>query len=107
MSTLAFPRGELGEKKYLQSIATLARILGWEVHHEFDSRYSSAGWPDLELVRPPRHIRAEVKVHGGHLEPEQERILGLLRQCPGTETYVWWEQDWPDIQRILSRGYEP
>lgn len=100
-----FPRGELGEKKYMQSILTLARILGWETHHVFDSRYSSAGWPDIEMVRPPRHVYAEIKLDGTRLDPEQEKIIGLLRLCPQLEVYVWRPSDWPEVQKILARSY--
>lgn len=91
------------EKSFQARLIQLARLMGWEVYHTYDSRRSAAGWPDLELVRPPRYIRAELKREGGHVEPEQLRVLDLLRRCPGVETYVWTPADWNRILRTLGR----
>jgi hypothetical protein len=99
------------EKSFQARIVEYAHLCGWETHHEFDSRHSSEGWPDLELVRGKRHIRAEVKRAREEPEPHQERILGLLGRVPELEVYVWHEHDcgrpghhaWLDILRTLGR----
>lgn len=105
MTATAFP--PQAEKEFLASILTLAHILGWETHHEHDSRRSSEGWPDLELVRDGRHIRAECKTETGELTKDQSRVLNKLRQCQGLEVYIWRPSDFRTIQQILSRGYVP
>ena len=58
---------------------------------------------DLELVRPPRVIFAEVKVDGGRLTDEQAARIARLRECPGIEVYARWPRDWPDVVRVLAR----
>jgi hypothetical protein len=90
------------EKSFMARVIQYARLTGWEVHHELDSRGSSSGWPDLELVRAERHIRAELKREGERPRPDQERILALLRRT-NTEVYVWDPSDWTRIIRTLGR----
>jgi len=99
----------LRESEFLEDVVRVASLYGWEHHHEHDSRKSSPGWPDLELVRPPRHIRAELKVRerDRQLIGDQKRIMGLLAQVPGLETYVWLPTDLPRIVFILSRHTGP
>lgn len=91
------------EKSFMARVVQYARLCGWEVHHEFDSRRSSDGWPDLQLVRAERYVLAELKREGEKPRPEQERILELLRRVPGLEVYVWSPSSWPEIIRILGR----
>lgn len=112
---LAFPAARLPvrrtrenpEEHFLQKVVSFARLYGWDYHHEHDSRRSTPGWPDLELVRPPRHIRAELKVHESdrELKGEQRRINEVLRQVPGLEVYVWTPRDLDSglITHILAR----
>ena len=61
------------------------------------------GKPDLELVRPPRVIFAELKLEDGRLSREQASRIARLKACPGVEVYTWRPRDWPDIVRILAR----
>jgi hypothetical protein len=64
------------------------------------------GWPDLTLLHPDRRriIFAELKRQEKPLEPDQERVLGMLRQLvgprevggivvPTVEVYVWRPSD--------------
>jgi hypothetical protein len=103
------PPSSLRESEFLEDVLRVARLYGWECHHEHDSRKSSPGWPDLELVRPPRHIRAELKVRerDRQLRGDQKRIMGLLAQVPGLETYCWLPSDLPRIVWILSHHTGP
>jgi hypothetical protein len=93
------------EGDFLLAVVVFAHLYRWETHHEHDSRRSSAGWPDLEMVRPPRHVRAELKRDDEDVEPgsDQDRILAKLRECPSLEVYVWHPRDWPAIVQILTR----
>jgi hypothetical protein len=98
------------EKAFQARITLYATLRRWAWHHEFDSRHSSAGWPDLELVRGERHIRAEVKHGGKEPTPDQERILAALSGVPTLEVYVWHPHDcgrpghqsWNGIVETLS-----
>lgn len=106
----------------------LAVIFGWEhVHfrpamtkHGFRTPGSGSmakGWPDLTLVRPRdrRLIFAELKSDVAKPTPEQDTVLGILRELetggepsilatgrgPQIEVYVWRPRDLDDIARIL------
>ena len=106
---LSYPKTRLevrlmpeSEKSFQARVVQYARLTGWEVHHAFDSRHSSSGWPDLWLVRGQRLVAAELKREGERPRPEQERILGLLRRT-NTEVHVWTPSDWNRILRVLGR----
>jgi hypothetical protein len=91
----------VSEKNFQQQVLQLARLSGWMVYHTFDSRRSTAGFPDLCLVRVPRVIFAELKSAAGKIRPEQKAWLGALKSCPGVEVFVWRPGDWPEIEKTL------
>ncbi len=74
-------RGGVTEKVFQQQVVTLAKWCGWWVHHPFDSRRSSAGWPDLVLLRPPVALFVEVKTDHGRISDEQAAVLRALAAC--------------------------
>ena len=92
------------------------------MYHTRYSLRSTAGFPDLVLVRPPRVVVAELKRQGGKLtegrlrhDPRgyprwidgQEEWLRALAQCPGVETYVWYPADLRDVATVLDTGPTP
>ena len=94
------------EKEWMALIVELAQRLGWEVWHHYDSRRTIWGVPDLELLRPPRHIRAETKREGKSLTAEQYDFLSMLIEC-GEEAYCWWPSDFDEVVRVLGKsGYQ-
>ena len=107
----------LPEKRYQWRIVQYAVLAGWDVWHDsatnapascrscarisLPSRFACPtckrpspvirnppGKPDLELVRPPRVIFAEVKTDSGRLSGEQAARIARLRACPDVEVYV-------------------
>jgi hypothetical protein len=80
--------GKVSEKQTQASIVKLASLFRWQTYHTFDSRRSTAGFPDLLLCRPPRVIAAEVKTERGNLSAAQAKWLALLEEC-GVEVHVW------------------
>lgn len=78
----------------------LATLLGWRIYHTFDSRSSSAGFPDLVLLRE-RLIFAEVKKVGAQPRPDQVKWLDalVLADC---ETYLWTLDDLPEITEVMQ-----
>src|SRR5689334_7845732 len=85
---LTFPRARLprrtvaaqqlppeSEDKFQTKVLELARIYHWKTYHTYDSQRSTAGFPDLVLVRPPRLIFAELKSAGGNLTVAQKEWL--------------------------------
>lgn len=105
----------MSEKTLQEAVLHLARLLGYEAFHVYDSRRSACGFPDCCLVRgaggvggavagqPPRLIFAELKVGRNQLTPAQVRWLARLGAIAGVETFVWREREWQngEIERIL------
>lgn len=91
---------EAGFQVYVE---TLARLHGWRVWHDRDSRRNDRGLPDLLLVRGQRLVYAELKRQRGRLRPEQREWLADLAAVGGNvEAYLWRPSDRADIERILA-----
>ena len=80
---------QLTEDAWQAIVISQAKARGWRVYHTFDSRRSTAGYPDLTLVRPPRVLFVELKTAAGRLTPAQLDWIGDLRHCHGVEAHVW------------------
>ena len=107
---------DLSEAAFLRQVIDLANVRGWRSAHFHDSRRqvtrrgrtffigdaAAAGFPDLNLVRAPRVVYAELKSRTGRLSLAQERWLEELRGCPGVEVYVWRPADFHEIERALA-----
>jgi len=89
------------EKAAQATIVDLATLLGWLSYHTFDSRSSSAGFPDLVFVRDRRILFVEVKKVGEKPRPDQGKWLDALVSAD-CETYVWTIDDLPEITEILQ-----
>ena len=98
--------GTLTEKAFQAQVVALARTLGWQVYHPFDSRRSTPGFPDLTLVRDRRLVFAELKTERGRVTAAQRGWLdalgGVAAAADCVEVYLWRPSDWDDIERILS-----
>lgn len=88
------------ERHWQRQVVQYAELMGFRVYHTFDSRRSSAGFPDLVLVRRPRVIFAELKSRRGKLTDDQRAWLLALGGC-SVERYIWRPADWRDVERIL------
>lgn len=96
----------ISERQLQDAIVDLAGWLGFHVYHTHDSRHSTAGYPDLTLVKPGRFIMVELKRETGRLSAAQQVWLDELAAA-GVETYVWRPSAWRDgtVERVL-RGQE-
>lgn len=113
----------ISERDFQDTVIEMARILGFLVHHNQDSRRSEPGIPDLLIVSltgRPRLIFAELKATGGKLTngryaPKSGRWLrgqrgwlSALERCVSefspVEVYLWFPQDMDTIERILRDG---
>lgn len=81
------------EKELQQAVVDLARLLGWRVYHTYDSRRSTAGFPDLTLVRGSRLVFVELKAEKGRASIAQLTWLRDL-SAAGADTYLWRPADW-------------
>ena len=99
MSTPRLP--PITEKEFQAQIVKLAKIIGFEVYHTWNSRHSAKGFPDLVLVRPPQLLFLEVKTEKGKLTVEQARWIAALMACD-QEVYLVRPSNWPQIEAILK-----
>jgi len=79
----------VSEAEFQSALVAFAKSRGWLVWHTPDSRRTSAGEPDLRLVRPPRVIFAELKTAKTGLRGDQLDARSALEKCPGVEYYLW------------------
>lgn len=90
----------ISEKAFQANVERLARYLGWRAYHTHDSRRSSAGFPDLVLLRDTRVLVAELKSETGRVRAEQREWLEAF-ELAGVEAHLWRPSDWADIERTL------
>ena len=91
------------EADFQRAVTDLATCAGWRWWHWPDSRRTTAGFPDLILVRAGVCLFRELKTGTGRLRPAQVETLDALRSC-GLDVCVWRPSDWPMIERTLL-GY--
>lgn len=90
------------EEGWQAQVIQQAEWMGWWVHHHYDSRRSTPGWPDLVLLRPPQILFVELKTESGRLTRAQWEVIDMLRAC-GLAAQVWRPSDWPEVERTLAR----
>lgn len=107
---------DISERQLQDAVITLARALGYLVHHTRPAlnrrgRWSTPiagnpGFPDLVLVGRGRVFFVELKSDRGALSSWQEEWLSRLRDVTVVRTYVWYPRDWKSgvIDRMLSEG---
>ncbi len=91
----------LQEKDFQRSVVDYAKLCGWLVFHDFDSRRNARGYPDLTLVRSGRLVLVELKTEKGRLRPEQKAWLEALKTVANLEVYLWKPSDLDTIIEIL------
>lgn len=89
------------EAQFQAAVIELATIHRWAHYHNPDSRRSTAGFPDLVLCGHGRVLFRELKLRSGRVGPHQRAWLRLLLES-GADAGVWWEDDWPQIERELA-----
>src|ERR1043165_2871186 len=92
----------MSEKDFQQAVIDYAHLNGWLAMHQYDSRRTVAGWPDLVLLHPATSSRdadlmfVELKSAKGRVSAAQMRWLTALRQA-GQEVAVWSPDQWDSI----------
>ena len=89
------------EKDFQAMVAAAAGHLNWLVFHDFDSRRSQPGYPDLCLVRGGRLVFLELKTERGRAGPEQQVWLDALSQVPGVVAMVARPSQWDEVLEVL------
>ena len=91
------------ENQLLALVRELAQKTGWLDYHPWWSGHSTAGFPDLVLVRGGRLVFVELKRQDGLLSDDQLRwIAALSATC--AEAYVWRPDAWTsgEVLRVLQ-----
>jgi VRR-NUC domain len=94
----------VSEEQFQDDVMMYAQVVcGWKlIYHVPDSRrVTSAGFPDLVMVRNGRLLFLECKKIGGVLSPAQRAWLDALSTVPGVEAMVVTPEDWPALERLL------
>jgi len=86
----------------MDDLVEKAGLTGWMAYHTYDSRRSTAGFPDLVLVKPPVVIFAELKTEKGVASKEQEKWLEQLGLCTELEVHLWRPSNWDEIEERLG-----
>jgi hypothetical protein len=97
----------LTEAEFQGMIVERARVRGWLVYHVYDSRRSSAGFPDLVMVRAGKLVLAEVKTAKGRLSPAQAAwfaALSAVEDQPRVTVAVWRPEDWSAVCDLIDGG---
>ena len=71
-------------------------------YYETPIAVDGKGFPDLELVRDERIIKAELKTNKNQPTPEQIAWGERYKKLPNLEYYVWRPRDWKLITSILE-----
>lgn len=95
---------QVSEEQFMDDVVEYAFLFGWYlIYHVPDSRrVTSAGFPDLVMVRNGRLLFIECKKVGGVLSLAQKAWLFELGTVPGVEVMVATMEDWPDLERLLK-----
>ena len=108
------------EAMFQAKVLAFARLRGWLCYHTFDSRRSTAGFPDLVMVRKDRLVFAELKRSPSH-RPTDDQVQWLralavveghtrglrhsITHPSAVEVYLWDDQTdegWREIEEALT-----
>ncbi|WP_239404671.1 hypothetical protein [Frankia sp. Cj3] len=90
----------MSESDFQSRVGDYARLRGWLLWHEADSRRNTAGLPDLIMLRE-RLVMAELKSASGRPTVQQRNVLALLAAA-GVESYLWRPADWNQVMEVLA-----
>ena len=94
---------KITEKEFQSQVVQLAKLRGWLCFHDYDSRKSTAGFPDLVLIRGHQILVAELKVGNRKATPEQRQWLEAFAGAR-VRAFIWTPADWKEIESILEIG---
>lgn len=93
----------LTEAQFFEQVRSLLNLYGWRWIHQYDSRRSNAGWPDIFAVREGRAIAIELKREGG--KPTQAQLDWLESlNVAGIRACLVYPKDIDMIRELLAGG---
>ena len=103
-SRKAQQQAPITEKAFQAQIVDAATRLGWHCFHVYDSRRSSTGFPDLELIRGATMLRLEVKSEKGIVKAPQQAYVDRLNQVKYVVADVVRPSHWDEVLDTLKRA---
>lgn len=107
----------MNETQFQQTVIDLAHLTGWRVAHfrgvrvqrkdgsiyyQTPVQADGTGFPDLVMARDDRTLYAEIKVTPNKPSAEQWEWLRALQANPSNEVYLWYPEDWEEIETVLQ-----
>ena len=93
------------EAQWQNQIIRAAKDAGWElIYHTWNARHSTAGFPDLILVRDGRMLAIEVKKQDpkSKVTPAQAQWIKALDEVDGVTAFVARPSDWDRVTEALE-----
>ena len=96
----------IGEKAWQAQVEEWLKRGGWLYIHQFDSRRSNPGFPDVLAIRGRRLLAIELKAKRKKPGFWQDVWLTAFRElgCEHVEVYVWRPFDELEVRRVLLDG---
>jgi hypothetical protein len=96
----------MSEKEFTDRIRRTAQMFGWMGYHTYNSRRSTAGFPDLVMIRERWIVYAELKTMKGRTSKHQDIWLQSLQDVSDYADHMWvwlWRpSDMEGITRFLN-----
>lgn len=92
--------GALTEREWQQQVLDLCAYHHLKTYHTYDSRRSTAGFPDLTIVGRST-VFAELKSEKGKVSAAQHEWIVALNNS-GVEAHVWRPSDMPTVRAVLA-----
>ena len=92
---------QMSEAEFMASVVDAAQKLSWRCFHDYDSRRSNPGWPDLVCVRDGKLLALELKAKKGRVRPGQIEWIAELADVPGVTALIARPDDWDQVLALL------
>ena len=99
----------ISEDEVLATVRETAELTGWKVYKTWISIHSPAGYPDLTLANPRRHLVLFVECKGsrGRVTQAQQDWMETLNQCgPSVKAVICWPKDLDSTLELLTNGWK-
>lgn len=93
---------QMSESEFMASVVDAAEKLSWRCFHDYDSRRSNPGWPDLVCVRDGKLLALELKAKRGRVRPGQIEWIAELADVPGVTAMIARPDDWDRVLALLQ-----
>lgn len=91
------------ERQWMSQVLKMLRLAGWATYHTFDSRRSTAGFPDIIAIKERRMLAIELKADKGKATPEQIAWIRAFAQVAWVDAFVLRPaEDLSELQALIA-----